>query len=60
MRPPSVQKFEVETPHYIARLVIVDGFVSKAAPILEWTIGRKWAELLPWFQERKFKVHPCR
>ncbi len=60
MRPPSVKKFEVETPQYIARVLVVDGVVSKTAPILEWAIGRKWDELLPWFQERKFKVHLCR
>jgi hypothetical protein len=56
----SLKKYEVDTPHYVAKLVVVDGVVSKAAPILAWTIGRKWDEILLWSQQHNFKVHLCR
>lgn len=60
MKAAGAKMFDVETPQYWATLIVVDGVVSEASPILNWTVGRKWDEVLPWFQQRKFKVYPAR
>ena len=32
----------VEAPHFTAGMVIQAGEVVRAAPILKWTVGRRW------------------
>ncbi len=37
--------WRIEAPHYCAGLVVRDGLVIRAAPILRWSTGRPWHEV---------------
>ena len=33
----------IDCPYYCAGLIVEDGVVTRAAPILKWAIGKRWA-----------------
>jgi hypothetical protein len=35
--------YQVSCSYYCAGLVVIDGVVARAAPVLKWTIGANWA-----------------
>ncbi len=37
--------YRVVAPHYVAGLVVRNFFVVEAAPILRWTIGKRWSQV---------------
>ena len=44
---PPETLWQITAPHFCAGLVVVDGRVTVAAPILKWSIGRDW----PWVRD---------
>ena len=45
----------VVTPHYVAGVVLVNGVVVTAAPILRWTLGSTFAELTRYLSARRLQ-----
>lgn len=45
----------VDAPHYYAGIVVEDGVVKDAAPILRWTINRTWEDVKRYFDKKRFK-----
>lgn len=37
--------WQITAPHYCAGLIVEDGKVTQAAPILKWSIGKSWREV---------------
>jgi hypothetical protein len=54
----SVDVYQVTAPHFCAGVVVAvrSKRVVQAAPILSWTIGRKWPEVIRYFQKKKYMV----
>ena len=46
----------VVAPHFVAGLVLREGFVVEAAPILKWAIGRNRAYLSPYFERKGWEA----
>lgn len=44
----------VDAPHFVAGLVLDDGLCVQAAPILNWTVGKRWAELRVYFDRKRW------
>jgi hypothetical protein len=40
--------YRVECPYYCAGLIVEDGVVTRAAPVLKWTVGANWAAV--WYR----------
>jgi hypothetical protein len=43
-----VKLYQIECPYYCAGLEVEDGVVSRAAPVLKWTIGANWSAV--WYR----------
>lgn len=46
----------VDAPHFYAGMILKNGVVIKAAPILHWAIGKTQAYLTNYFWRKKWKV----
>lgn len=46
----------IDAPHYCAGVVVRDGVVTVAAPIVKWAIGKPWNEVSDYFNRKKFKI----
>lgn len=42
----------VETPHFVAGIILLDGVCVEAAPIMSWAIGKREKELVDWFNKK--------
>jgi hypothetical protein len=47
---------QVTAPHFCAGLVLVDGVVTEAAPILKWAIGKRREWLSDYFRQKGWKA----
>lgn len=51
-----MREMYVDAPHFYAGLIIDEnGYVSEAAPILRWTIGKREEYLIQYFNGKKWK-----
>lgn len=41
----SERVWQITAPHYCAGLVVSDGMVTDAAPIICWTVGKAWRDV---------------
>lgn len=49
--------YQVTAPHFCAGIVLSNsGFVTEAAPILKWTIGKSENYLADYFKRKGWKV----
>lgn len=46
----------VNAPHFYAGIVLTDGIVTEAAPILRWTIGKRREWLSDYFRLKGWKT----
>jgi hypothetical protein len=46
----------VSAPHFNAGLIVEDGVCVRAAPILKWTLGKRWAWLHSYFLQKGWEV----
>lgn len=46
----------ITAPHYCAGLVVQDGVVVESAPILNWTMGKPFREVLIYMRRKGYKV----
>jgi len=46
----------IDDRHYYAAIIVRDGMVIDAAPILKWTKGKKIVDVLAYGQRRGWKV----
>lgn len=44
--------YRVVTPHLVAGLIVGDGVVRRAAPILTWTVGQTVEAVRAWAERR--------
>lgn len=51
---------QVDAPHFCAGIVVVDGIVTEAAPILKWTIGKRRDWLRDYFRQKGWKATVCK
>ena len=54
------QLWQIDTGHFCAGLVVRDGKVADAAPILRWTRGRSWVEIQRRFAHSGARIQPVR
>ena len=47
---------QVTAPHFCAGIILKDGIVTEAAPILRWAIGWRRARLSEYFREKGWKA----
>jgi hypothetical protein len=52
----STQLYRISAPHYVAGLVVLNGFVCRAAPILQWAVGKRWSFCEDYFLGKRYKV----
>ena len=52
--------WRIVAPHFVAGLVVRDGRVVEAAPILGWARGRPWAGVRSYLAGRKWSGTPLR
>jgi len=50
------QLIRITAPHYCAGLEVENGWITNAAPILFWSIGRRWDRVRPYFERKRFKI----
>ena len=48
---------QITSPYYCAGLVVVEGYITEAAPILHWTVGRQINYVTAYFQKKGFEVN---
>jgi hypothetical protein len=46
----------VDAPHYCAGLIVINNKVIDAAPILLWSLGKRWPDLLDYFHRKQYQV----
>ncbi len=46
----------VDAPHFYAGVVLTDGVVTEAAPILRWAMGKKRGWLSDYFRRKGWKA----
>ena len=49
--------YEITAPHYCAGLIVKDGVVVEAAPILRWAIGKAFTNVLSYFIRKQYRVY---
>lgn len=47
---------QVSAPHFVAGIILKDGVVIEAAPILKWTIGKTQKWLREYFIKKEWKA----
>jgi hypothetical protein len=47
---------QVRAPHFCAAIVLTNGIVTDAAPILAWTLGKRRADLSTYFQQKGWRA----
>ena len=46
----------VTAPFYCSAVIIRDGVVVEAAPILRWAVGKPWPEVESYCQRKKYQI----
>jgi hypothetical protein len=52
----SAMLVAVDAPHFYAGIVLQDGVVVEAVPILKWTVGKQRKWLSNYFQSKGWKA----
>lgn len=52
--------WRIEAPHFVAGLVVEDGRVVEAAPILGWANGKEWREVRAYCKRNGWHGTPLR
>ncbi|MFL9499177.1 hypothetical protein ACJMQP_03885 [Rhodopseudomonas palustris] len=55
----AARLYAIDAPHFYAGLLVRDGRVIAAAPILRWAIGRKTKALGAYFKRKGWKWTRC-
>jgi len=42
----------ISTPIYTCYIVVINGAIVKAAPIMHWAVGKPWKEVLEYLKRR--------
>jgi hypothetical protein len=50
--------WRIVAPHFVAGLCVQDGLVVEAAPILGWSVGRRWSEVRAYMVRKGWKGAP--
>jgi len=50
------QIVRVVAPHFVAGLIIKNGYCTEAAPILRWAVGKASDELRQYFKSRQWRA----
>jgi len=45
--------FYVRTSYFTCGVIVEDGMVVSAAPIMKWAVGKRWEEVRNWVLNRK-------
>jgi hypothetical protein len=54
--PGTERLAQVTAPHFTAGLVIRDGYVVRAAPILAWAVTKRWLPVYDYFVRKRYLV----
>lgn len=46
----------IDAPHMYAGAVVHSGLVTRAAPILSWSVGKPWEHLTRWAYRKGYTV----
>jgi hypothetical protein len=46
----------VTAPHFCAGLIVRNGVVTGAAPIIRWAMGKPWTEVERYCNKKRWKV----
>lgn len=49
----------VDAPHFYAGLILRNGRCVRAAPILQWAVGKSAIELAEYFVRKRWRVVRC-
>lgn len=44
--------WRIVAPHFVAGLLVEDGYVTEAAPILGWATGGQWSKVRSYLKRR--------
>jgi hypothetical protein len=50
--------YRVVVPHFVAGVIVREGVVVEAAPILRWAVGKRLLALETWAKNKKGTVDP--
>jgi hypothetical protein len=56
MKVADTQLYQVTAPHFCAGIIVADGFIIKAAPILLWTRGRPFSSFADYCAKKSWRV----
>jgi hypothetical protein len=58
MNPHLDDVYQISAPHFCAGVVVnkASRNVSQAAPILAWTVNKRWTDVLAYFHRKKYHV----
>lgn len=48
--------YRITAPHFCAGLVVIDGRIVRAAPILRWTLGKTPRQVWPYFRRKRWQI----
>jgi len=51
-----VPLYQITTSYFCCGIVIEGGFVTEAAPIMNWSVGKSKDEIREWLKKKKAKV----
>lgn len=51
--------YQIHAPHFCAGVVVRDGRVTAAAPIVRWAIGKNWRWCRDYFDGRNWSYQLC-
>lgn len=49
-----VRLMQIDSPHYCAGLIIKNGIVIKAAPIIKWMVGKDFNFIISYLNSKKY------
>lgn len=47
----------IEARHMYAGVIVADGVIQRAAPILAWSVGHPYKRLARWAHRKGYRVH---
>ncbi len=50
--------YQIVAPHFVAGIVVEEDYITRAAPILKWTLNKYFPDVLRCFEAQRWQVIP--
>ena len=47
--------YQITAPHFCAGMLVKDGVIVRAAPIIKWAVNRTWPQLTHYLRRKRWK-----